>query len=93
MRTVQIAGKSGTAEIGFVDRWHSWFTAYAPYNSVNPDEQIVVTVIIEESTYQIWMAAAVSAIIFQGYFAHQDYETAIRSLGFQHLLPNAEARN
>jgi len=92
MRTVQIAGKSGTAEMGLTDRWHSWFTAFAPYNSVNPDEKIVVTVIIEASTYQVWMASAVSAIIFQGYFGRQDYETAVRSLGFQYML-TTEARN
>jgi penicillin-binding protein 2 len=86
IRTVQIAGKSGTAEIGLADRWHSWFTAYAPYNSSNPDDKIVVTVIIEASTYQVWMASAVCAIIFQGYFANQDYEAALRSLGFQYML-------
>jgi penicillin-binding protein 2 len=86
IRTVQIAGKSGTAEIGLPDRWHSWFTAYAPYNSSNPDEKIVVTVIIEASIYQVWMASAVCAIIFQGYFANQDYESALRSLGFQYML-------
>jgi len=86
MRTVQIAGKSGTAEMGLIDRWHSWFTAFAPYNSVNPDEQIVVTVIIEASIYQVWMASAVSAIIFQGYFANQDFDAAVRSLGFQYMV-------
>jgi penicillin-binding protein 2 len=86
IRTVQIAGKSGTAEIGLADRWHSWFTAYAPYNSTNSDDKIVVTVIIEASIYQVWMASAVCAIIFQGYFANQDYEAALRSLGFQYML-------
>jgi len=86
IRTVQIAGKSGTAEIGLADRWHSWFTAYAPYNSTNPDEQIVVTVIIEASTFQVWRASAASAIIFQGYFANQDYETAVRTLGLHSIL-------
>ncbi|MCL2800857.1 MAG: penicillin-binding protein 2 [Treponema sp.] len=82
MRTVQIAGKSGTAEIGLADRWHSWFTAYGPFNSTNPDEQIVVTVIIEASSSQVFRASASTAIIFQGYFANQDYEAAARSLGF-----------
>ena len=86
MRTVQIAGKSGTAEIGLADRWHSWFTAYAPFNSTNPDDQIVVTVIIEASNFQVWRATAASAIIFQGYFANQDYEAAVRSLGFQYMV-------
>jgi len=86
IRTVQIAGKSGTAEIGLTDRWHSWFTAYAPFNSVNPDEQIVVTVIIEASSFQVWRASAASAIIFQGYFGKQTYEEAIRFLGFQSMI-------
>jgi len=86
IRTVQIAGKSGTAEIGLADRWHSWFTAYAPFNSTNPDDQIVVTVIIEASNFQVWRASASSAIIFQGYFANQTYEEAVRSLGFFSML-------
>ena len=86
IKTVQIAGKSGTAEMGLVDRWHSWFTAFAPYNSTNPNEQIVVTVIIEASTYQVWMASAVSAIIFQGYFGKQNFDDAVRSLGFQYMV-------
>jgi penicillin-binding protein 2 len=86
IRTVQIAGKTGTAEIGLPDRWHSWFTAYAPFNSTNPEEKIVVTVIIEASTFQVWRASAASAIIFQGYFANQDYEAAIRSLGFHNMF-------
>ncbi|MCL2265680.1 MAG: penicillin-binding protein 2 [Treponema sp.] len=86
IRAVQIAGKSGTAEMGLADRWHSWFTAYAPFNSTNPDEQIVVTVIIEASAFQVWRASAASAIIFQGYFADQDYNTAARTLGLQNVI-------
>ena len=86
MRTVQIAGKTGTAEIGLADRWHSWFTAFAPYNSTNPDDKIVVSVIVEASTFQVWRASSAAAIIFQGYFANQDYEAAVRSLGFQHIV-------
>ncbi|MDR2542758.1 MAG: penicillin-binding protein 2 [Treponema sp.] len=84
--TVQIAGKTGTAEIGLTDRWHSWFTAFAPYNATNPMDKIVVTVIIEASEFQVWRATLSSAIIFQGYFANQNYEEAIRALGFQHLV-------
>ena len=86
MRTVQVAGKTGTAEIGLTDRWHSWFTAFAPYNSTNPDEKIVVSVIVEASTFQVWRASSAAAIIFQGYFANQDYETAARALGIQPMI-------
>jgi len=83
IRTVQIAGKTGTAETGIDEQNHSWFTSFAPYNSTNPDEKIVVTVIIEASSSQIRRSAAlVSAVIFQGYFANQTYEEAIRYLGY-----------
>jgi penicillin-binding protein 2 len=87
IRSVQIAGKTGTAEVGLQDRWHSWFAAYAPYNSTNPEEQIVVTVIVEASNPWEWWAPYASAIIFQGYFANQIYEDAVRTLGFQYLMP------
>jgi len=81
---VQIAGKTGTAQIGLDDRWHLWFTSFAPFNSVNPDDKIVVTVIFESSTYQDASPAIAAAIIYQGYFGKQSYEEAIRSLGFRH---------
>ncbi|MCL2175026.1 MAG: penicillin-binding protein 2 [Treponema sp.] len=86
MRTVQVAGKTGTAEIGLADRWHSWFTAFAPFNSTNQEEKIVVSVIVEASTFQVWRASSAAAIIFQGYFANQEYETAARALGIQPLV-------
>jgi penicillin-binding protein 2 len=84
---VQIAGKTGTAEVGFPARWHSWFAAYAPYNSTDPEEQIVVCVIVEAANKWEWWAPYASAIIFQGYFANQEYEDAVRTLGFQYLMP------
>ena len=83
IRSVQIAGKTGTAEIGLADRWHSWFTSYGPYNAKSSDEQIVVTVIVEASNYEVWGASSAAAIIYQGYFANQTYEEAVRSLGFR----------
>jgi len=87
IRSVQIAGKTGTAEVGFPDRWHSWFAAYAPYNSTDPEEQIVVCVIVEAANKWEWWAPYASAVIFQGYFANQEYEDAVRTLGFQYLMP------
>ena len=87
LRSVQIAGKTGTAEVGLQDRWHSWFAAYAPFNSTNPEEQIVVSVIVEAANVWEWWATYASAIIFQGYFANQEYEEAVRTLGFQYLIP------
>jgi len=81
---VQVAGKTGTAQIGLDDRWHLWFTSFAPYNGTNMEEKIAVTVIFESSTYQEASPAIAAAIIYQGYFANQTYEEAIRSLGFRY---------
>jgi penicillin-binding protein 2 len=87
IKSVQIAGKTGTAEVGFVDRWHSWFTAFAPYDNRNDENAIVVTVIVEAVNNWEWWAPYASALIFQGYFQNQTYEEAVRALGFQYLIP------
>jgi len=87
IKSVQIAGKTGTAEVGFIDRWHSWFTAFAPYDNRNAENAIVLTVIVEAVNNWEWWAPYASALIFQGYFNNQTYEEAIRSLGFQYLIP------
>ena len=75
-----IAGKTGTAEIGRNDRWHSWFAAFAPYQPASKDEQIVVSVIVEAANPWEWWAPFASAIIFQGVFANQTYEEAVQTL-------------
>jgi penicillin-binding protein 2 len=87
IRTIQIAGKTGTGEVGLQDRWHSWFAAYAPYTSDNPEEQIIVSVIVEAVNPWEWWAPYASAIIFQGIFANQDYDDAVQSLGLRYLIP------
>jgi penicillin-binding protein 2 len=87
IRSVQIAGKTGTGEVGLQNRWHSWFSAYAPYETDNPDERIVVSIIVEAVNNWEWWAPYASAIIFQGVFAGQTYEEAVRSLGLQYIMP------
>ncbi|MDR0302803.1 MAG: penicillin-binding protein 2 [Treponema sp.] len=87
LKSVQVAGKTGTAEVGFTDRWHSWFTAFAPYDNKDDENAIVVTVIVEAANNWEWWAPYASALIFQGYFQNQTYEEAVRALGFQYLAP------
>jgi penicillin-binding protein 2 len=87
IRTVAMAGKTGTAEVGLPDRWHCWFTAYGPYNSVNPDEQVIVTVLVEASNPWDWWSPYATAIIFQGIFGNQSYEEAVLTLGLQSIAP------
>jgi penicillin-binding protein 2 len=86
IKTVEIAGKTGTAEVGLQDKWHSWFTSYAPYQTDNPDERVAVTVIVEAVNAWEWWAVYCSAIIYQGIFAGQTYEEAARTLGIQNNL-------
>jgi penicillin-binding protein 2 len=93
IKTVQIAGKTGTSEVGLADRWHSWFAAYAPYDSDDPEEQIVVSVIVEAANPWEWWAPYASAIIFQGIFAGQTYEEAVAALGFKYLVPQTTRRD
>ncbi len=92
IKAVEIAGKTGTGEVGLSDRWHSWFAAFAPYQTENPQEQIVVSIIVEAANTWEWWAPYASAIIFQGVFAQQSYEDAVRTLGLQYLMPERERR-
>jgi penicillin-binding protein 2 len=87
IRSVEIAGKTGTGEVGLQDRWHSWFAAFAPYRTDNENERIVLSIIVEAANRWEWWAPYASSIIFQGYFANQTYEEAIRALGLQYLIP------
>jgi penicillin-binding protein 2 len=92
IKAVEIAGKTGTGEVGLADRWHSWFAGYAPYQTDDPDERIAVSVIVEAVNKWEWWAVYASSIIFQGIFANQSYEEAVRALGFQYLIPIAGRR-
>ena len=87
IRTVQIAGKTGTGEVGLDDRWHSWLVTYGPYETDNPDERIVVSVIVEAANPWEWWAPFATAIIYQGIFANQTYEEAMRALGIHNRRP------
>jgi penicillin-binding protein 2 len=87
IKTVEIAGKTGTGEMGLQDRWHSWFAAYAPYNTDKNEERIVVSIIVEAANKWEWWAPYASTIIFQGFFTNQSYEEAVVALGFQHIMP------
>lgn len=91
-KTLQIAGKTGTAEVApYKTSWHSWMVSYAPYNAP-VEEQVVVVVIVEACNPWEWWAPYASNIILQGIFNNQDYETAIKELGFRYLMKKAAGR-
>ena len=83
---VPIGGKTGTAEVGANDRWHSWFVAFGPYGSENKDEQIAMAMIVEATNDWEWWGTWATAAIMQGIFANLTYEQAVRSLGLQGIM-------
>ena len=87
IKSVEIAGKTGTGEVGLQNQWHSWFASYAPYETDNPEERVVVAVIVEAVNNWEWWAPYCSAIIYQGIFANQTEEEAAHTLGIQNAQP------
>jgi len=80
-KAVTVAGKTGTAEVGLADRWHSWFVGYGPVDAADPDDVIVVVAMIEAANPWEWWAPYATNLVFQGYFAGQTYEEAAAQLG------------
>lgn len=76
LNKVQVAGKTGTGEAGIKgSNNHGWFVSYGPYDSKNPDEQVVVVVQIEaENAVDDWWAPKAADLIFQGIFTNQTFE-------------------
>jgi penicillin-binding protein 2 len=89
-KAVQVAGKTGTAEVGLKDRWHSWFVAFGPYDAPDPKDKVVVVVMVEASNPWEWWAPYATNIIFQGMFAGQGYDKAVDTLGLRYLVPKQE---
>ena len=90
-KIVQLAGKTGTAEVGFSDRWHSWMAAYGPYNAPAEDAVIVVVLVEAQNKWE-WWAPYATNIIFQGIFADQTYEEALEALGGKRFAPAVRMR-
>lgn len=82
---VKIAGKTGTGQVGFEDRWSSWFTAYGPYNAERKEDQLVVVVMVEGTNEWEWWAPKAANIIFQAIFASQSYEEAVSELDIWYM--------
>ncbi len=80
-KAVEVVGKTGTSETNVEKQWHSWFAAYAPYHTDNPEDRVVVVVMVEASENWEWWAPKAANIIFQAIFAHQSYEEAVAALG------------
>ncbi len=83
----EVAGKTGTGEVGYVDQWSSWFASYAPYNGPVED-QVVVVVNVEAVNEWEWWAPKAANIIYQGIFANQNFIEAVKALRWQWMFPD-----
>jgi penicillin-binding protein 2 len=89
-QVVDIAGKTGTGEVGLEDSWNAWFVAYGPYNAA-PEDQIVVATMVEAVNDWEWWAIRAANIIFQGIFANETYDQAIDTLKWGWLRNKEES--
>jgi penicillin-binding protein 2 len=85
-KAVKVAGKTGTSQIGphAEDRTNEWFAAYAPYDASNPEDQVVVVVIVEYVPKGEWWAAIMSNYIFHGIFTNKTYKEVAMEFGPLH---------
>ncbi|MDA3811525.1 MAG: penicillin-binding protein 2 [Spirochaetaceae bacterium] len=75
---VDIAGKTGTGEVGSDENWHSWFASYGPYETEDPDDRVVVVTMVEATNDWEWWAPKAADIIYEGIFGNKSYEEVIR---------------
>lgn len=80
----KLAGKTGTAEVGSSDHWHSWMVAYGPYGA-KPEDTVVVAMIVEAVNDWEWWAPYAANIILQGTLANQTFDEAVKALSFENL--------
>lgn len=82
-KAVDIAGKTGTGQVsGYDNSFSSWFAATGPYDAP-PEDQLVVIVKTDAVEDWEWWAPRATNILYQGIFAHEDYDAALDSLGWR----------
>jgi penicillin-binding protein 2 len=87
---VQVAGKTGTGEIGVANHYHSWFVAYAPFESGKAEDKIVLVVLVEAVNEWEWWAPKASNIILHGIFSKMTYEEVVGSLNTWYLRADSQ---
>jgi len=75
---VDVAGKTGTGEVGLKENWHSWFASYGPWTEDNQGEKIVVLTMVEATNNWDWWAPKAADIIYQGIYGNMNYEETIK---------------
>lgn len=77
---VDIAGKTGTGEIGYDENWHAWFLSYGPYDAPVDDQIVVVTQVEAYNESWDWWAIKAADIIYAGIFGDMTYEEVVLEL-------------
>jgi penicillin-binding protein 2 len=62
-----ISGKTGTAQLDFVERPHSWFAAYGPYPGDGTAATIASAVLVENVGEGVTYAAPATKLIYEAY--------------------------
>jgi len=75
---VNIAGKTGTGEVGLKENWHSWFVSYGPWSKENQEDKVVVVTMVEATNDWEWWAPKAADIIYQGIYGKTNYEETIK---------------
>lgn len=65
--SVEVAGKTGTAQYGPEDKTHGWFVSYAPYE--NPE--ILLVVLVESQDLDGYHAVPITKKVYEAYFPQE----------------------
>lgn len=79
---VEIAGKTGTAQVGLKEKFHDWFISYGPYDAKPEDQYIVVTMIEASNEIDRWRpwAPKATSLVYEGIFANLTYQEVVDKL-------------
>jgi cell division protein FtsI/penicillin-binding protein 2 len=66
----EVAGKTGTAQFGILEKTHSWFVSFAPFD----DPEIVTAVLIESGGEGHDWAVPATEQFLRKYFEEQEEE-------------------
>lgn len=83
---VTVAGKTGTGEVGLEEQFHSWFSAYAPYDKNDERDPVVVVVMVEAANEWEWWAPKAANMIFHGIYSNMNYEEVIDDLNLHYMV-------
>ncbi len=82
---LEIAGKTGTAEISKDTnnlKTHSWFAGFGPINYPLEDQIVVIVLIENENNNYLRYAAPIASMVFNSWFNNEDYHETAKRLGY-----------